>query len=97
MQEIQERPYGAMVKLLCKATSAPSYMSYTSYRSYRVAFQSANQRFPSPDTFRVLRVFLKTFHFCSSPPPIAPQGRSVAVEGLRLCRCTLCSPFSGAA
>ena len=27
---------------------------------------------------------------------VAPQGRSVAVEGLRLRRCTLCSPFSGA-
>ena len=33
-------------------------------------------------------------------PPVAPQGRSlfsVAVEGLRLRRCTLCSLFSGAA
>ena len=26
--------------------------------------------------------------------PVAPEGRSVAVEGLRLRRCTLCSPFS---
>ena len=46
---------------------------------------------------RVLRVFLKTFHFCSSPRPSPRRGVlfSVAVEGLALWACTLCSPFSG--
>ena len=46
---------------------------------------------------RVLRVFLKTFHFCSSPRRSPRRGVlfSVAVEGLALWACTLCSPFSG--
>ena len=30
----------------------------------------------------------------ATPSPVAPQGRSVAVEGLALRACTLCSPFS---
>ena len=46
---------------------------------------------------RVLRVFPKTFHAFPSTLPVARLPRvpfSVAVEGLRLRRCTLCFLFS---
>ena len=44
MQEMQERPCGAMERRCTKRREPPSYMSYWSYMSYRVVSQSANQR-----------------------------------------------------